>query len=196
MCFRCGADSGRTSNRWRSPAVVLPFPLTELSLLKPLAMCNPPPPKPCPTTPGTYVQTQGRIGAEARKAPVVSLRLAQPAPSWGGSLKARQVWARLAPSRAASRWELCQIGSLSRARDLPYWRPTYLRISRAFRLTGLGCLLFPRGGSLPCWLCSRLSGGGAGLLQQFLGGLESAPHREHQAPRAPGWGFQPRTHGG
>ena len=113
MCFRCGADSGRTSNRCRSPAVVLPFPLTELSLLKPLAMCNPPPPKPCPTTPGTYVQTQGRIGAEARKAPVVSLRLAQPAPSWEGSLKARQVWARLAPGRAASRRELCQIGALT-----------------------------------------------------------------------------------
>ena len=34
-----------------------------------LAVCNPPPPKPSPTTPGTYVQRQGRIGAEARKEP-------------------------------------------------------------------------------------------------------------------------------
>ena len=33
----------------------------------------------------------------------------------------------------------------------------------------------------------------AGLLQRILGRLESAPHREHQAPRAPGWGFQPHT---
>ena len=35
-------------------------------------------------------------------------------------------------------------------------------------MTGLGCLLFPLGGSLPCWLCTRLSGGGSGLLQQVL----------------------------
>ena len=35
-------------------------------------------------------------------------------------------------------------------------------------MTGLGCLLFPLGGSLPCWLCIRLTGGGAGLLQQVL----------------------------
>ena len=34
-------------------------------------------------------------------------------------------------------------------------------------MTGLGCLLFPRGGSLPCWLCIRLSGGGTGLLDSF-----------------------------
>ena len=148
--------------------MALPFPLTELSLLKPLAVCNPPPPKPSPTTPGTYVQRQGRIGAEARKAPVASPRLAQTAPSWGGSLKARQVWARRAPGRAASRQKLCQIGALSRARALPYWRPTSLPASRAFLLTGLGCLLFSRGGSLHCWLCSRLSGGRAGLLQQVL----------------------------
>ena len=114
------------------------------------------------------MQRQGRSGAEVRKAPVASLRLAQPAPSSGGSLKARQVWARLAPRRAASRRELCQIGALSRARALPYWRGTWLRASRAFNLMGLGCLLFPRGGSLPRWLCTRLSGGGAGLLQQVL----------------------------
>ena len=114
------------------------------------------------------MQRQGRIGAEARKAPVVIPRLLLPAPSWRGSLKARQVWARLAPGRAASRQELCQIGALSRARALPYWRHTYLRASRAFRWTGLDCLLFARGGSLPCWLCSRLSGGRAGLLQQVL----------------------------
>ena len=123
-CSPCGAESGRPRIRWRSPAVALPFPLTELSLLKPLAVCNPPPPKPSPTTPGTYVQRQGRIGAEARKAPVATPRLLLPAPSWRGSLKARQVWARLAPGRAASRQELCQIGALSRARALPYWRRT------------------------------------------------------------------------
>ena len=123
-CSRCRSDSGRPINRWRSPAVALPFPLTELSLLKPLAVCNPPPPKPSPTTPGTYVQRQGRIGAEARKAPVATPRLLLPAPSWRGSLKARQVWARRAPGRAASRQELCQIGALSRARALPYWRRT------------------------------------------------------------------------
>ena len=99
---------------------------------------------------------------------MASPSLTQAAPSWGGSLKARQVWARLAHGRAASRRELCQIGALSRARALPNWRRTWLRASRAFSLTGLGCLLFPRGGSLPCWLCSRLSGGGAGLLQQVL----------------------------
>ena len=32
----------------------------------------------------------------------------------------------------------------------------------------LGGILFSRGGSLHCWLCSRLSGGRAGLLQQVL----------------------------
>ena len=36
----------------------------------------------------------------------------------------------------------------------------------------------------------------AGLLQRLLGRPDSAPHGEHQAPRSPGWGFQPRTHGG
>ena len=40
--------------------------------------------------------------------------------------------------------------------------------SRAFSLKGLGSLLFPRGGSLPCWLCTRQSGEVAGLLQQVL----------------------------
>ena len=109
-----------------------------------------------------------RTRAEARKAEVASPSLTQPAPSWGGSLKARQVWARLAHGRTAPSQELCQIGPLSRARALQYWRRTWLRASRAFSLTGLGCLLFPRGGSLPCWLCIRLSGGGAGLLQQVL----------------------------
>ena len=109
-----------------------------------------------------------RTRAEAGKAPVASPSLTQPAPSWGGSLKARQVWARLAHGRTAPSQELCQIGPLSRARALPYWRRTWHRASRAFSLKGLGCLLFPRGGSLPCWLCIRLSGGGAGLLQQVL----------------------------
>ena len=91
-----------------------------------------------------------------------------PAPSRGGSVKAGQVWARLAHRRAATRQEPCQIGPLSRARALPYWKRTWLRASRALSLTGLGCLLFPHGGSLPCWLCTRLSGGGSGLLQQVL----------------------------
>ena len=99
---------------------------------------------------------------------MASPSLTQPAPSWGGSLKARQFWARLAHGRSEPSQELCQIGPLSRARALQYWRRTWLRASRAFSLTGLGCLLFPRGGSLPCWLCTRLSGGGAGLLQQVL----------------------------
>ena len=175
------------------------------------------------------MQRQGRSGAEARKAPVASPSLTQPAPSWGGSLKARQVCAMLAPGRAASRPERCQIGALSRARALPNRRRTWLRASKAFSLTGLGCLLFPRGGSPPCCLCIRLSGGGAGLLQQvFPQGLlqlswccgreprhaGSGLNHLHMsllgrrvlgnlrlsytfwAPRAPGWGFQPRTHGG
>ena len=99
---------------------------------------------------------------------MVSPSVTLPAPSWGGSLKARQVWARLAHGRTAPRQELCQIGPLSRERALQYWRRTWLRASRAFSLKGLGCLLFSRGGSLPCWLCTRLSGGGSGLLQQVL----------------------------
>ena len=36
-----------------------------------------PHPQPLAEMPGTYVQRQGRIGAEARKAPVASPRLAQ-----------------------------------------------------------------------------------------------------------------------
>ena len=72
----------------------------------------------------TKVQRHGRIGAEARKAPVASPRLLLPALSRGGSLKARQVWVRLAPGRAALRKELCQIGALSRARALPSRRRT------------------------------------------------------------------------
>ena len=114
------------------------------------------------------MQRQGRIGAEARKVPVASPRLLVPAPSWGGSLNARHIWARLAYGRASWRQELYQIGPLSRVRALPYSRRTWLLSSSAFSLMGLGCFLFPRGGSLPCWLCTRLSGGGAGLLQQVL----------------------------
>ena len=99
---------------------------------------------------------------------MASPRLELPAPSRGGSLKAGQVWARLPHRSAVTCKEPCQIGPLSRARALPYWRRTWLRAGRAFGLTGLGCLLFPRGGSLPCWLCTHRSGGGAGLLQQVL----------------------------
>ena len=98
---------------------------------------------------------------------MASPSLAQPAPSCARSLAERQFWARLAHGREASRQELCQIRPLSRARALLYWRPTWLG-KRTFSLKGLGCLLFPRGGSLPCWLCTRQSDGGAGLLQQVL----------------------------
>ncbi len=72
------------------------------------------------------MQRQGRSGAEVRKAPVASPSRAQPAPSWEGSLAVRQVWARLAQGRAASRQQLCQIGPLSRAGALPSWRQTRL----------------------------------------------------------------------
>ena len=44
-CSPCGPESARPSHRWRSPAVALPIPLTEFSLLEPLAVCNPPAPK-------------------------------------------------------------------------------------------------------------------------------------------------------
>ena len=37
----------------KEPAVALRFPLTELSLLEPLAVCNPPAPKPSSRTLGT-----------------------------------------------------------------------------------------------------------------------------------------------
>ena len=50
-CTPCGADSGRPSNRWRSPALALPFPPTELFLLEPLAVCMRPAPEPSPRTP-------------------------------------------------------------------------------------------------------------------------------------------------
>ena len=46
------ADSGRSNIRWRRPALALPFRLTQLSLLEPLAVCKPPAPKPSPRTPG------------------------------------------------------------------------------------------------------------------------------------------------
>ena len=51
-CSPCGAESGRPSNRWRSPALALPFPLTEISLQEPLAVCKPPAPKPSTRKPG------------------------------------------------------------------------------------------------------------------------------------------------
>ena len=46
------------------------------------------------------MQRQGRSRAEARKVPVASPNLVQTAPSWAGSLEARQVWARLAPGKS------------------------------------------------------------------------------------------------
>ena len=45
---RCSPSSGSKRedlNAGWSPAVALPFPLTEFSLLEPLAVCNPPAPK-------------------------------------------------------------------------------------------------------------------------------------------------------
>ena len=77
------------------------------------------------------MQRQGRSRGDARKAPAASPSLVQPAPSWAGSLSARQVWARLAQSRASSCQQLCQIGPLSRAGALPYWRRTGAQPSRA-----------------------------------------------------------------
>ena len=52
LCTPCSAKSGRPGNRWRSPAITLPFPRTELFLLEPLAVCKPRAPKPSPRTPG------------------------------------------------------------------------------------------------------------------------------------------------
>ena len=72
---------------------------------------------------------------------MASPNLVQTAPSWAGSLEARQVWARLAPGRAASRKELCQIRALSGAGALPYWRRTRLHPSKACSSRRLGCLL-------------------------------------------------------
>ena len=95
------------------------------------------------------MQRQCRSGAEARKAPVASPNFAKAAPSWVGSLAARQVWPRFAQGRAASRQELCQIGPLSRAGALPSWRRTRLRPSRACSLRRLGCFVYPLGSSIP-----------------------------------------------
>ena len=50
--------------RQGSPAVALPFPLTELSLLKPLAVCNPPAPKPSSRSLGP--KCKGKAGVELK----------------------------------------------------------------------------------------------------------------------------------
>ena len=68
---------------------------------------------------------------------MASPSLAQPAPSCARSLAERQFWARLAHGREASRQELCQIGPLSRARALLYWRHTRLG-QEDFQLEGAG----------------------------------------------------------
>ncbi|WP_214645087.1 hypothetical protein, partial [Cutibacterium acnes] len=39
---------------------------------------------------------------------------------------------------------------------------------QGFQLDGAVLPPLPRGASLPCWLCTRRSGGVAGLLQQVL----------------------------
>ena len=64
-CSPCTAESGRPSNRWRNPAVALPFPLTEFSLLEPLAVCNPPAPK--PSFRRTGHKWKGKAGLELRQ---------------------------------------------------------------------------------------------------------------------------------
>ena len=86
---------------------------------------------------------------------MASPSLTLPAPSWGGSLKARQVWAMLANGRAASRRERCQIAALSRVSS-PLLEALLAPCKQGFCLGWLGCLLFPLGGSPPCWLCTRL----------------------------------------
>ena len=48
-CSQCGAESGQPSNSWRSSAVALPFPSTELSVLEPLEVWNSAIPKPSQT---------------------------------------------------------------------------------------------------------------------------------------------------
>ena len=68
----------------------------------------------------------------------LAYRIGQPAPSWRGSLKARQVWARLAPGRAASRQELCQIGALC-------FYPKYSCIKDFFSVSSLSRL---------CWIAN------------------------------------------
>ena len=50
----------------------------------------------------------------------------------------------LVQGKAASLQELCQIGTLSRAGALPYWKRTRIRPSMVCSRTRLGCLCFPR----------------------------------------------------
>ena len=117
----------------------------------------------------------------------MSPSLAQPAPSWAGSLAARQSLARLAQGRVASRQQLCQIGPLSRDGALPYWRRTRIRPSRGCNCTRLGCHVFPQGGSLPRMLFTRLPGGGAlRLLQVLAQGLLSLSCGCEREPRHAG----------
>ena len=116
-------------------------------------------PIPSPRTPGAWVQRQGWTRAEARNTLVASPSLLQPAPSWTVTLAARQIWARLAQGRAASRPGLCQIGPLSRSGALPFCRRTWDFTSRPCRCTQLACLVFHQGVSLPRMLCTRIHAG-------------------------------------
>ena len=75
---------------------------------------------------------------------MASPRLAQLAHSWAGSIAARQVWARLAQGRAASRQQLCHIGPLSGAGALPYRRRTQVQRSRALHARGWAASYSPR----------------------------------------------------
>ena len=135
------------------------------------------------------MQRQGRSGAEARKVPVVSPILVQPAPSWAVTLAARQVSARLAQGKAVFCPGICQIGPLSRAGTLPFWRRTRPFQTRACRWTRLSCLVFPRGGSLPHLLCPWLPGVGVTCLLEVLAqGLVFLSWVSGQEPRHAGTG--------
>ena len=133
------------------------------------------------------MQRQGRSGAEARRAPVACPSFAQPAPSWAGSLAGRQVWVRLAQGRAASRQELCQIGPLSRAGALPYWRRTWLWPSRALAARGWaasaspGEARFPTNYSLGFKAEARCASCRSRQLHLSWGG-RWRPHTQGQAP--------------
>ena len=144
-------------------------------------------PKPSPRPPGALVQRQGMSVAEVRKAPVACPSLAQPAPSWAGSLAGRQVWVRLAQCRTASRQELCQFGPLSRAGALPHWRRTQLRPSRALSACGWAASAFPEEARFPTY-CSlgfkaeALSASCRSRQLRLSWGGGGRPHTQGQAP--------------
>ena len=142
-CSPCGPDlCGQAT---AGEAIQLPFPSLRQSshCWSPWQCASHRPLSPPNVALGPNVERQGRSRAEARKAPVASPSLVQPALSWAVTPEARQVSAMLAQGRAASRPGLCQIGLLSRAGALPFWRRTGAFPTRACRHTRLGCLIFP-----------------------------------------------------